>query len=84
MNELLLTCNEGLYIVAWISILNPDYGYQPPKSISLVVMGREHGPGLAVCLLLLRLTVQKNVPDPAVCLHSPHILTGRVPACRVF
>ena len=33
--------------------MDSDYGYRPPKSISLVVMGREHGPGLSVCLYCL-------------------------------
>ena len=64
---------RGLYSVILL-ILDPDYGYRPPKSISLVVMGRGRGPGLSVCLyrlsvwglgfvvLLLRLIVQKTSP----------------------
>ena len=42
-----------LYSVIWISILDPDSGYGTPKSSSLVVMGRECGPGLSVCPVCL-------------------------------
>ena len=40
----------GLYGVIGIPILNPDYRYRPTKSISPVDKGREHAPGLSVCL----------------------------------
>ena len=41
---------RGLYSVIWITILDTDYGYRPPKSISPVVMGHGCGPSLSVCL----------------------------------
>ena len=41
---------RGLYSVIWNLNLDPDSGSRHPKSISLVVMGREHGPVLSVCL----------------------------------
>ena len=44
---------RGLYSVIWILILDSDYGYKPPKSISPVVMGQGHGPGLSVCFYSL-------------------------------
>ena len=50
---------EGLYSVIWIPILDPDYRYQPTKTISPVVKGGEHAPGLSVCLYGL------SVCDPA-------------------
>ena len=50
---------RGLYSVIWIPILDPDYRYRPTKAISPVVKGREHAPGLSVCLYGL------SVCDPA-------------------
>ena len=41
---------EGLYSMIWITILDPDYRYRPSKTISPVGKGREHVPGLSVCL----------------------------------
>ena len=43
----------SLYSVMRILILDPDYGYQHPKSISLAVIGRECGPSLSVCFYSL-------------------------------
>ena len=34
----------------WIPILDPDFSYQPSKTIGPVGMGQEHAPGLSVCL----------------------------------
>ena len=42
-----------------IPILDPDSRYQPTKTISPVVKGWEHVPGLSVCLYGL------SVCDPA-------------------
>ena len=41
---------RDLYSLIWIPILDPNYRYRPTKSISLVSKGREHAPGLSVCL----------------------------------
>ena len=49
----------GLYSATWIPILDPNYRYQPTKTISPVGKGREHAPGLSVCLYGL------SVCDPA-------------------
>ena len=43
----------------WIPILDPDYRYRPTKTISPLGKGREHAPGLSVCLYGL------SVCDPA-------------------
>ena len=40
----------GLYSVIWILFLDSDYTYRPTKTISPVGKGREHAPGLSVCL----------------------------------
>ena len=42
-----------IYSVIWIPILDPDYKYRPTKTISPVGKGREHAPGLSVCLYSL-------------------------------
>ena len=49
----------GLYIVIWIPNLDPDSRYRPTKTISPAGKGREHAPGLSVCLYGL------SVCDPA-------------------
>ena len=40
----------GLYSGIWIMILDYNSGYQPTKTIGPVGKGREHFPGLSVCL----------------------------------
>ena len=72
VNEWLINVMWGIYIV--ILIQNPDYGYQPLKSISLIVMGRDGGPGISVCLYSmsvrdlvlvmqpLQMTLQRTAP----------------------
>ena len=52
-NEWHITGEGGLYNVIWIPILDPDSRYQPTKTISPVGKGREHAPGLSVCLYSL-------------------------------
>ena len=91
--EMSCTSQRGLCSVTWIPILDPNYRYQPTKTISPVSIDREHTPGLSVCLNSLFVCDPaclsgtghaKNIPDPTSCQDAYHILSVTVPSCRGF